>query len=203
MIKIEDSLVIKKDEDGDLLKTKSKGKGKSSRGKKVVNKYKFKNPDEEDEEVTEFDGEAASQEESSAEIEIKEEEVEQVKNLKWTSIDETSGYADFKKYNDMTFPLSENPPQLTYNKHTPYQIFSLFMTENLYQEFADSTNRFIAKRVKNKSREILLDKTMRKMDHYAKYIITANEIKTFLGIILYMNFHHLKNYGGIFRTLQF
>jgi len=95
-----------------------------------------------------------------------------------------------KKY---PMPSYADLPQKALVNKEPYQLFELFFNDQFFNDFATSTNKAIEKKWgKYNSRKIIT--TRNEIKTLETRIVTKNEMKVFLGIILYMNFNHLRNY---------
>jgi len=118
--------------------------------------------------------------------------------LKWTLIEDEGKYDNHLKLDDEHWPLHRFV-QEDYGEYNPYELFQLFFTNDLFQHFYESTKYHAEKKnhkTKSKRYEVLVQKKS-----YCKLPIKKNEIKVYLGILLFMSLNKLGNYTGIYFYL--
>ena len=95
---------------------------------------------------------------------------------------------------DQTFPLLNQRPQDNLIENNPFELFQLFFTDELFQHFVDSSNRFINENIEQKSS--FLDCKIQPRYDVKQKNITLNEMKLYIGIILFFGICS-KSYLGI------
>ena len=87
--------------------------------------------------------------------------------------------------------MPKKKPQDEIGKLNPYEIFSKYFTGELFEEFNESSNIYINNSVKDRA------KTRNFYSQYRrKFSVDTNEIKVFLGLILFMSLNKHGNYQG-------
>jgi len=114
---------------------------------------------------------------------------------KWTLITENSNYTSYLNIDKYKFQLN-NKPQDKLGTLQPHGLFKLFFTEELYESMLESTNTYIKKF--KKKHENAVSCRVGKVD-----IITANELKLFIGVYLYLCFNYKSAYIGICILIKF
>lgn len=87
-------------------------------------------------------------------------------------------------------PQVQIPPEI--DSESPYQLFSLFFPDSTYEMIAKHTNQYATIQMAGK-------------DGYKArkwYATNSSEIKTFIGILIYMGIHHSPRYPQYWNTSQ-
>jgi len=120
----------------------------------------------------------------------------------WELITNYSNYNNYLKCDDEHFPLP-SAPQDNFEGLDPYQMFKLYFTEELFEHIFNSTNYHRTHFNKtNYCRLYNITKKEMKRETPRNKEIEFEEIKVFLGILLFMAFSRHSNYLSKFDFLK-
>jgi len=119
-------------------------------------------------------------------------ETNSAENLIWDQIRNLDEYNQHLKLDEDTFPMPKIKPQDNYLEWDPYDIFSLFFTDEIINHVVDSTNVYLRK-LRTSFRFLTM-----KIDRVKDYAdLTPNDFRVFLGMKIFFNFSNNTKCRGI------